>query len=86
LRASIEADRLAMIEHGIKLGYARQDVEGWAAEAAASKIQEHEKYETDIARYIAAGRTRAFARRMIRLAAQGIRHPNQLSVEGKRRG
>jgi hypothetical protein len=52
-----------------------------AAERAAAEVAraraEHDKYEATIARYIAAGRTRAYARRMLRLATAGIKHPGQ---------
>jgi hypothetical protein len=64
MQADIEAKLVADLEHC----RAHRLRESLAYEIAAQRRREHEEYEATIARYIARGHTRAYARRFMRMA------------------
>jgi hypothetical protein len=67
--ADIEQRRAYDVEMYLRDGIARELAESLAGQLAEQRRCEHAQYEATIARYLALGHTRAYARRFMRMAA-----------------
>jgi hypothetical protein len=67
LLAEIERERLADLAQALRIGIPATHAEELANANAAHRRRQHEEYEATIARYLALGHTRAYARRFMRM-------------------